>query len=967
MGFNPGKNVGRVSIRVVPDTTRFRQELRRQLATIERTTSFTVRVDKANVDRTKIRESIRRQMSEFNDIGTNANVEVTVDSARIKRGSLRKSIQAQFDEMKDVRVWIKPGIRKEDQEIFHRQVAHMVDNAEDTVNIGVQAHTAAATAQLRWVSRPRWVDIFIRINKKSLVATMTTLAALSGARLSWKWIDSLLTKIRDLDRNLPKILNWTSGLTALFAAIAGSVSGLSGIGAGLFSITPALLVVPGLFLNALASLTVLIVALRKAGDELAPLKDNMSELARIMESGFWDRARQPIIDLVTGLMPQLRNAFREVSAGVGEFTAALAKAFGEELANGRLESIFAGIAEGWRILGTGASGFAGALVNLSEIAAKYTPRLAGWFVRQANTFDAWLTAIATDRRLDRWMEQAIDSMYDLWDATRGFAGVLAGIWRAAESAGSGGLRGFGQLMLQWREIVNSAEFQRGLEAVFRGSYVAMDAFGDAIRSLGRLFSNMPQQMERFIGSVGGFLGGIFDAAFKALDNVQVRVGLDTFSAGLENALAGIKPALDPIARTFGNLLGLLGHMAENLLPTAASVLASITPVLDGLISAVEPILPTLADAVRQIASDLAPAISEFVGAATPLFQQVISELADALVELTPVISSLVSTLADVVGALSDFASNNKGFFDDLRRAITPDDKQWGLDLEGLMGGKVRSDKGFIMNWFGDASVEDMKVQARNWGDQIAAEFRDILATRGPEASQAFLAGLRQIDLPAELRADLEARFGPELDASLTTRGTAGGTALMFGLQQGVAGQYNAIVNALQATGTGAIDGFKYGVLTGKPAVIAAVADLPASMRAQIPGHLLYNAGINVAQGLANGINANRYAAIRAAQSMAGEIAQATRFALKIASPSKVMRDEVGRWIPAGIAAGIDANAYMVRRSAASAVDIDLFNGKSKQAGGMFAGTHVEVTMPLLPGETPKEQRDNLVRELSLIS
>src|SRR5690606_39258043 len=131
-----------------------------------------------------------------------------------------------------------------------------------------------------------------------------------------------------------------------------------------------------------------------------------------------------------------RNAFRDLTAGVGDFTAAMAKAFGEELADGRLESIFRGIAEGWRVLGTGASGFAGALVNLSEIAAKYTPRLAHWFVRQANTFDAWLTAISTDKRLDRWMETAIDSMYDLWDVTRGISGVFAGLYTAADAAGS---------------------------------------------------------------------------------------------------------------------------------------------------------------------------------------------------------------------------------------------------------------------------------------------------------------------------------------------------------------------------------------------------------------------------------------------------------------------------------------------------------------------------------------------------
>src|SRR5690606_924708 len=129
----------------------------------------------------------------------------------------------------------------------------------------------------------------------------------------------------------------------------------------------------------------LIVALRNGGTELAELKDDMSELGDIINDAFWGKARQPILDLVNGLMPQLRNSFRELSTGIGEFAGALAEAFGDELGDGGLEAIFAGIAEGWRILATGAPAFAGAMTSLSQVAAKYTPRLATWFVRQANT------------------------------------------------------------------------------------------------------------------------------------------------------------------------------------------------------------------------------------------------------------------------------------------------------------------------------------------------------------------------------------------------------------------------------------------------------------------------------------------------------------------------------------------------------------------------------------------------------
>ena len=947
MAFSPGKNVGRVSIRVVPDTTRFRNELRRQLATVEKTTSMTVRVDKARVDRNSMRESIRRQMATFNDLDVASKVRVTVDSARVKRGAVRKSIQEQFDRMGDVRVYIQPKIHKKDEEKFKQQVRRMVDNAKSTVNIGVNAHTAAASAQMRYVTRPRWVDIFVRVNKASIAKALTTLAALSGARLSYKWIDSLIEKARVLDKNLPAILNWTSGITALIAAVAGSVSGLVGIGQGLFAITPALLVLPGLLLNAVGSLTVFIVALRHAKDELSVLGDDMNELGEIIRTTFWDNARQPIIDLVQGLMPQLRNAFRELSQGVGEFSGAMARAFGEELANGRLEGIFAGIAEGWRILGSGASGFAGALVSLSEIAARYTPRLASWFVRQANTFDAWLTAIATDRRLDRWMEDAIDAMYDVWDVTRGISGVFAGIWRAADAAGSTGLAGFARLMLTWRDVVNSVDFQRGLEAVFRGSYVAMDAFGDAIKALGRLFSDMPRELERFIGSAGGFLGGVLEGAFDALNNVSVSVGLDQLSQGFEDALAGILPSLDPIAATFGDFLGLLGDLAGNVLPFAARTIADLTPAISGIIDAIEPVLPGLVDAADRIARELGPAIEDFVEAASPLFQQIISELAIAIADLTPVLVDLVYVLGDLVEALGNWAEGNKGFFEGIGDFFT-----------GGQEGNFRTrllDLGVRVAPFDEQNARE---SAQAIADIIVDEYEAVLDRRGPAAGARFTEQLRQIKFPPEVKAALE----EALDIDFESNARAGGGGFSRGLSQGITEGLVGLNGEMKTHGENAMSSMDAGMAAQRFLLLVNLAFTRLRIVRAFPGGMLTGVGGSIMDGLAAGIRARAVAATVAAVAAVHAIVRATRSALQINSPSRVMAKQGGQWVPAGIAAGIDQNRHLVERSARAAVDFNLGSGPTG-SGRYSAGTVVNVTQPLLPGETPQEQRDNLVKEL----
>lgn len=62
------------------------------------------------------------------------------------------------------------------------------------------------------------------------------------------------------------------------------------------------------------------------------------------------------------------------------------------------------------------------------------------------------------------------------------------------------------------------------------------------------------------------------------------------------------------------------------------------------------------------------------------------------------------------------------------------------------------------------------------------------------------------------------------------------------------------------------------------------------------------------RGLANGIDNNAGTAISAAQRVAQQVTSTMQKALEIHSPSRVMRDKVGRFIPEGVAVGIDKYA-----------------------------------------------------------
>jgi hypothetical protein len=76
----------------------------------------------------------------------------------------------------------------------------------------------------------------------------------------------------------------------------------------------------------------------------------------------------------------------------------------------------------------------------------------------------------------------------------------------------------------------------------------------------------------------------------------------------------------------------------------------------------------------------------------------------------------------------------------------------------------------------------------------------------------------------------------------------------------------------------------------------------------VAGDALYGAGIHAAKGLVQGLKAEHKAIENAMLSIALGMQKALKKALGIKSPSTVLADEVGRWIPPGVVAGMKRTA-----------------------------------------------------------
>lgn len=993
-----GKKIGALHLRVLPDTTQFWKRLEARLKPIEARTHFTVNVDRARVDRERIRASIAAQLGELKNVEARVAAKVTIDGARVNRTLVRADLQRQLAKVSGLRVEVAAvinaaeitvveatqkmqkvadrtkiqvatvldekylarmradfdrltsGLEKtitpsfndtvvrerinelgRQFEALHGKLAndimspeeaaklrHRLNQINDELNhlardreTSIQANPflAWASARLAWLTRTRIVDIVPRVSNAAFTKAATMLAALSGARLSFDYLEDFSRWVGEIDRKLPALTFGITGATTAFSALMAGLSGIVAIGDGFAAMLPSLLLLPGLFAGAAMSGVALFVALKDSKTELAELGPSYTNLGAIIKKAFWDDARPAIVKFSNSIMPQLERSFERTSRAIGRFTAGLAGSLEQAFGGGRLEAMFERLAQSWDIMATGTDAFAGAITNLGLVASRYMPRLAQWFVDLSITFDNWLSAVSTDGRLDDWINESIDAFYALWDVLAATTGIFQGIWKAAEAAGSGGLRGFADMLLAWEEAVNGAKWQATLTAMFRGAETAMKGFSDGLQRVGDMLHGLRDPIEYVMGKAGKALGDFLGDIADALNTPAVSAGLVSLIDGLAAGLAALQPAMGPISDLFATLIGFIGRLAEVLGPVLSTVLAAAAPLFERILQAVEPLLPVLGDALVQAVEavaggletlldnvDLVPFVENladaFVGVVDaivpilPALAPLIQNLADGLAPIVKRLPELVAPLADhLVGLLEVFAPHVPEVLDLVDALLDLVIPLMQLANVALPGFTIALDFALTnltnLMILGGAVLRTLAGLADGFGKLAKLDFSG--------AGESFRQAIGQIPdaLPSifDNMTGLIERSTPKVTKSMEAAGKLLGVSLPDGMVAGINASSEKVTSTalgltskwheninLDSTvaGVNAVNTFTSGVASGVPAVSGTALAVAASLTSQLNATAATSglAGANASGGFAAGITARNPEAVRAALTMA---------------------------------------------------------------------------------------------------
>jgi TP901 family phage tail tape measure protein len=131
--------------------------------------------------------------------------------------------------------------------------------------------------------------------------------------------------------------------------------------------------------------------------------------------------------------------------------------------------------------------------------------------------------------------------------------------------------------------------------------------------------------------------------------------------------------------------------------------------------------------------------------------------------------------------------------------------------------------------------------------------------------------------------------------------------------EGIKSFFSTTVENIKTTISNGFENMKNAVFEKMTAAKQTITDIWNSAQQFISSINLYEIGRNIIQGLIDGISSMASALWEKAKSIADSIKNTIRDALDIHSPSRVMM-EIGKWIPVGLAEGIDRNIRAVMSS-----------------------------------------------------
>ncbi|MGV3439124.1 tape measure protein [Streptococcus agalactiae] len=422
-----------------------------------------------------------------------------------------------------------------------------------------------------------------------------------------------------------------------------------------------------------------------------------------------------------------------------------------------------------------------------------------------------------------------------------------------------------------------------------------------IDSLTQLFQTFGEQVSSILESAGSVVESFGSAIRSVLDGVA---GIfESMGNAAKNAGQGVKLMAQGVKMLvdlrLGDLVGTLAAVATGLGAVANSGIASAGPGLQQAGNGLR--LIAISAQIASLAMQSLPSVFSTLNSSIGTLPSVMTTASSAM---TTFASATISSFAGLVGSTASISALQSRI---TALSISMLMAQVGASTMSAGFSSVSSVLGMLGGVLGAITGQFTAITA---AAMIARTSIMQLATSVPLVASGF-ANISSAATSAMSQLNLAVR-------SAMAQAVATMTSSMAQMVSVVRSSASQMTQAGQQAGRGVSDGVTNGIRSGIGSATAAMSAMVNAIRStgMAGASAMRGVGAMIGQGLAQGMYSALGAVTAAANALVAQAERAAQAKAKIHSPSRLFRDNVGRYIAQGIAVGIEKNTSDVTDSLA---------------------------------------------------
>ena len=461
------------------------------------------------------------------------------------------------------------------------------------------------------------------------------------------------------------------------------------------------------------------------------------------------------------------------------------------------------------------------------------------------------------------------------------------------------------------------------------------------------YGGTKKEMERLLEDASKLSGVKYDISnlsdvYSAIHVIQGELGITGTTA--EEAEKTISGSVNSMKAAFDNFLNGSGS-PEQLAKTITNVFTNIS-------NAVIKLAPSILQGVATLISDLTPQIVQLLFDAIPIIFDAISSLVDSILEMTSDPDKLGETVSKIINTIVEFLTTN------LPKVV-----QIGLNIILALAKGIAQSLPTMIPTIVDCILEIVNVLLDNLDLLIDATIQLVIGiTEGLiEALPILLEKLP--DIIVKIVEVLIENLPKLVEAVILIIGK-----LALAIIESIPKLLEAVVKIISSINDkikelpgklwewakNAFIKAAQGIAEALPKIkekVKEIFDNIINGVKELPSKML-DTGKNLVKGIWNGISNALDWIVDKIKGMGKSITNAIKKVFGIKSPSRLMRDEVGKNLALGIGEGFEDNIDSVEKGMINAIDVDgLVNDVNGAMKGLNAGIESSINPTINPNIT----------------